>query len=196
MSAFCGGRSSLLSGVLTSISRIPIRGRAAFRFPDCSLRMSYPNYKRHLTHRRHFHEPHTFGIQRQTRLRCVDNSDIGAKAMAQGRPPKVIQVYSWKHKGKPHGSYGQVGDVVLCAVAGEKVKGIVTGLTVKPRLDGYSYVPRFDTNNVVLVDNGGNPLGTRILAPIPICMREKLKRKSNVKTADYTKLFSIATKFV
>ena len=33
-------------------------------------------------------------VQKQTRLRVVDNSAIGKAAMMEGKPPKVIQVYS------------------------------------------------------------------------------------------------------
>lgn len=33
-----------------------------------------------------------------TRLRVVDNSEIGKQAMAEGKPPKVICVYNKKRK--------------------------------------------------------------------------------------------------
>ncbi len=52
----------------------------------------------------------------------MDNSRLGREAMAEGRPPKVIQVYSDKHRRKPHGEYGALGDRVLCAVKGEKIQ--------------------------------------------------------------------------
>lgn len=35
-----------------------------------------------------------------TRLRVVDNSDIGKQAMAEGRPPKIIHVYNKTGVGK------------------------------------------------------------------------------------------------
>ena len=31
---------------------------------------------------------------KQTRLRCVDNSEIGKQAMLEGKPPKCIHVYN------------------------------------------------------------------------------------------------------
>ena len=93
---------------------------------------------------------------------------------------------------KPHGAYGKLGDKVICAVRGEKIKGVIVGLKAA-QLPG---VPRFDTNNVVLVQNDGSPLGTRIHAPIPNCIRPSLKKHSAPKNVDFTKLLSIATKFV
>lgn len=81
---------------------------------------------------------------------------------------------------------------MLLACKGEKIKGILVGCVQKqPAL-----IPRFDSNNVVLVDNKGNPLGNRIYAPIPTLLRQKLKKMSHPKKADYTKILSIATKFV
>ena len=34
-----------------------------------------------------------------TKLRVVDNSELGARAMAEGKPPKVIHVYNPKQIG-------------------------------------------------------------------------------------------------
>lgn len=33
-------------------------------------------------------------IQKMSRLRVVDNSEIGKRAMAEGKPPKCIHVYN------------------------------------------------------------------------------------------------------
>jgi large subunit ribosomal protein L14 len=49
-------------------------------------------------------------------------------------------------------------------------------------------VPRFDTNNIVLVEDNGAPTGTRIRAPIPSCLRGH--------KGDFSKILAIATKFV
>ena len=38
-------------------------------------------------------------IQKETRLRVVDNSKIGREAMSEGKPPYCIQVYSKKKYG-------------------------------------------------------------------------------------------------
>lgn len=45
--------------------------------------------------KRSFHISHIKNeIQKMTRLRVVDNSDIGRQAMAEGKPPKCIHVYN------------------------------------------------------------------------------------------------------
>jgi len=78
------------------------------------------------------------------------------------------------------------------AVKGEMKKGIVVGMK-NNQLHG---IPRFDTNNVVFIDDSGSPIGNRVNVPIPNCIKPILKRDSHPKKADYTKLFAIATKFV
>ena len=60
--------------------------------------MAWPNKKKHLSHRKHWWPIHTHGVQRESYLRCVDNSKIGREAMAEGKPPYIIQVYSDLHK--------------------------------------------------------------------------------------------------
>ena len=70
------------------------RFRSFWRYPDVSAQAAWPNYKATLTHRKHRFPVHTYGAQKQTRLRCVDNSKIGRQAMAEGKPPYVIHVYS------------------------------------------------------------------------------------------------------
>ena len=49
-------------------------------------------------------------------------------------------------------------------------------------------VPRYDANNVVLVEDNGAPTGTRIRVPIPAMLRSA--------KGDFTKVLAIATKFV
>lgn len=120
-----------------------------------------------------------------TRLRVVDNSEIGKKAMMEGKPPKTIHVYNST-------KVGLIGDKVLMAIKGEKKKGILVGLKQLQK----SKVPKFDTNNVVLIDDNGTPLGTRIFVPIPTVLRTILKEKTRAKGADYTKLLAIASRFV
>lgn len=57
-------------------------------------------------------------------------------------------------------------------------------------------VPKFDSNNMVLIDDNGTPLGTRIHVPIPTILRTILKEKTQSKGADYTKILGIASRFV
>ncbi|XP_055321660.1 39S ribosomal protein L14, mitochondrial [Sitodiplosis mosellana] len=124
-------------------------------------------------------------IRKLARLRVVDNCEIGKKAMAEGKPPRVIHVYNKK-------SIGYTGDMVLLAIKGEKKKGILVGCKQQQKIK----VPRFDTNNVVLIDDNGTPLGTRIQVPIPNILRTIMKDKTHSKGADYTKLLAIASRFV
>ncbi|VDK69971.1 unnamed protein product [Anisakis simplex] len=51
-------------------------------------------------------------------------------------------------------------------------------------------VPSTDSNNIVLLDEEGNPLGTRVLAPIP---SKLLERRDNMQ---FSKVLTLATKFV
>ncbi|GAB6022438.1 39S ribosomal protein L14, mitochondrial [Chamberlinius hualienensis] len=115
-------------------------------------------------------------VVKLTRMRVIDNSAIGKQAMLEGKPPKIIQVYNVKQ-------IGTIGDKVLMAIKGQKIKGIVVGVKKFQK----HLVPKTDTNNVVLIDETGAPLGTRIHAPIPTLLRGR---------KELTKLLAIATKFV
>ncbi|CAL4236547.1 unnamed protein product, partial [Meganyctiphanes norvegica] len=87
---------------------------------------------------------------------------------------------------------GNTCDKVLVAIKGQKKRGILVGChqTQKP------LIPKFDSNNLVLIDDNGSPLGTRIHVPIPTMLRKKLVDMSRPKGADYTKILAIATRFV
>ncbi|KAH8273323.1 hypothetical protein KR044_004225 [Drosophila immigrans] len=124
-------------------------------------------------------------IRKLARLRVVDNSDLGKRAMAEGRPPRCIHVYNKR-------GVGLVGDKVLVAIKGQMKKGILVGLKQKQRLKQ----PQFDSNNLVLIDDNGSPLGTRIHVPIPTVLRTILKEKTLSKGADYTKVLAIASRYV
>ena len=88
-----------------------------------------------------------------------------------------------------------IGDVIICSVKkaspGSDVKGgeIVRCVVVRTafpirRADG-SYV-RFDRNAVVLIDNDGNPRGTRIFGAVA---RE-------LRTKNFMKIISLASEVV
>ena len=108
-------------------------------------------------------------IQMQTMLDVADNS--GAKS---ARCIKVL--------GGSRRRYAGLGDIVVVAVqkslagsaikSGSVVKGVVV-LTKKAarRADG-SYV-KFDRNAIVIIDNDGNPKGTRIFGAVARELREK-----------------------
>ncbi|KAL3265938.1 hypothetical protein HHI36_010126 [Cryptolaemus montrouzieri] len=124
-------------------------------------------------------------IRKMARLRVVDNSEIGKRAMAEGKPPRCIHVYNKK-------GVGTIGDIVLVAIKGEKKKAVLVGL----KQNQNPKVPKYDSNNIVLIDDNGTPLGTRIHVPIPTILRTILKEKTHAKGAEYTKLLGIASKFV
>uniref|UniRef100_A0A3B1JCE2 Large ribosomal subunit protein uL14m n=1 Tax=Astyanax mexicanus TaxID=7994 RepID=A0A3B1JCE2_ASTMX len=114
-------------------------------------------------------------IQKLTRVRVVDNSTLGNTPYH--RPPKVIHVYN-------KNGVGKVGDVVLLAIKGQKKKALIVG----HKMPGKRMTARFDSNNVVLIEDNGNPTGTRIKAPIPTHLRRL--------EGDYSKLLAIAQRFV
>lgn len=134
----------------------------------------------------HFHTTPTCNeIRKLARLRVVDNSEIGKRAMAEGKPPRCIHIYNKR-------SIGFIGDRVMVAIKGEKKKGILVGL----KQIQLPKIPRFDSNNLVLIDDNGTPLGTRIHVPIPTILRTILKEKTHSKGADYTKLLAISSRFL
>lgn len=124
-------------------------------------------------------------IRKLARLRVVDNSEIGKRAMAEGKPPRCIHVYNKR-------GVGYIGDKVLVAIRGQMKKGILVGL----KQDQKTKIPKFDSNNIVLIDDNGSPLGTRIHTPIPTILRTILKEKTIAKGADYTKVLAISSRFL
>ena len=95
-------------------------------------------------------------------------------------------------KGK---SCAQVGDIVRVNIKesapeaavkkGEKAKGIVVRTKTPIRRSDGTYV-RFDSNAVVLIDEAGNPRGTRIFGPVA---RE-------LRSLEYLKIVSLAPEVV
>ncbi|KAM8809540.1 large ribosomal subunit protein uL14m [Eudromia elegans] len=114
-------------------------------------------------------------IQKLTRVRVVDNSALGNTPYH--RPPKCIHVYN-------KNGVGKVGDTILLAIKGEKKKALIVG----QKMPGPTMTPRFDSNNVVLIEDNGNPTGTRIKTPIPYLLRQK--------EAKFSKVLAIARNFV
>ncbi|KAM9558654.1 large ribosomal subunit protein uL14m isoform 1-T1 [Salvelinus alpinus] len=114
-------------------------------------------------------------IQKMTRVRVVDNSPLGNTPWH--RSPRVIHVYT-------KNGVGKVGDRVLLAIKGGKKKALIVG----HKMPGERMNPRFDSNNVVLIEDNGNPTGTRIKVPLPTHLRKM--------EGDYSKLLAIASRFV
>ncbi len=108
-------------------------------------------------------------IQLRTVLNVADNS--GAKKIL------CIQV-----KGGSFHKTGTVGDVIVAAVReaapnanikkGDVVKAVIVRTKKEIRRKDGSYV-RFDDNAAVVIDNNGDPKGTRIFGPVARELREK-----------------------
>ncbi len=108
-------------------------------------------------------------IQTETNLVVADNS--GARSV------RVFRLYGGSHR-----KSSSIGDVVLCAVKDAipngKVKksDVVKGVIVRTkhpvlRPDGSTIA--FDDNAIVLIDNDGNPIGTRVFGPVARELRDK-----------------------
>lgn len=108
-------------------------------------------------------------IQQETKLKVADNT--GAK-----------RVKCFKVLGGSRRRYAKTGDIIICSVQdaepdgsakkGDVVRCVVVRTTsyIK-RKDGSKI--RFDSNSCVLIDEKGNPRGTRIFGPVAREVREK-----------------------
>lgn len=121
-------------------------------------------------------------IQLRSMLQVVDNT--GAKK---------IMVIGFIGSSKKR--YAYVGDVVVCTVKNalpdgivkkkEKVKAVIVRTKKETkRKDGT--ILRFDHNCAVIIDNEGNPRGTRVFGPVPRELRDK----------NFTKIISLAPEVI
>jgi large subunit ribosomal protein L14 len=121
-------------------------------------------------------------IQEYSRLIVTDNS--GA------REAMVIKVYGGSSR-----KFGWLGDIVMVAIKaampngtvkqGDKSKAVVVRTRKEHRRPDGTYV-RFDDNACVLIDDKGEPKGTRVFGPVA---RELRERK-------FTKIISLAAEVV
>ena len=108
-------------------------------------------------------------IQQETRLRVADNS--GARRVA------CIKVLGGSKR-----RYAGIGDVIVCAVKeaipngtvkkGDVVRAVVVRTKKEYRRPDGSYI-KFDENAAVIIDNQGNPRGTRIFGPVARELRDR-----------------------
>ena len=108
-------------------------------------------------------------IMEQTMLDIADNS--GAKRA------KCIKVLGGSRR-----TYAYIGDTIVVAVKkaipggvvkkGEVVKGVVVRVKKNIRREDGSYL-KFDTNAIVIIDEEGNPKGTRIFGAVAKELRQK-----------------------
>ncbi len=124
-------------------------------------------------------------IQQESRVEVADNT--GAKIAY------VIRVLGGSTaKGRFTRRTAGVGDRVICSVkkalpggdvkAGDKVKAVVVRTAYPTRRPDGSVI-RFDNTAVVLINDDGNPKGTRIFGAVARELREK----------NYLKIVSLAT---
>ncbi|MCK6619268.1 MAG: 50S ribosomal protein L14 [Calditrichaceae bacterium] len=108
-------------------------------------------------------------VQEYTRLNVADNS--GAKKVM------CIRVLGGSRK-----RYGTIGDIIVVSVKsaipnaavkkGDVSKAVIVRTKKEIRREDGSYI-RFDENAAVLLDNQGEPRGTRIFGPVARELREK-----------------------
>ncbi|KRY38507.1 39S ribosomal protein L14, mitochondrial [Trichinella spiralis] len=110
-------------------------------------------------------------IHLKTRFRVVDNSDLGKQAMLGGKPPYCIRVYRQGRLGKK-ANRGQLGDKILVAIKGELRRAYIVGWKAHHSQIRHG-VPRSDSNNIVLLDANENPLGNKVLVPVPAWLQSK-----------------------
>jgi len=121
-------------------------------------------------------------IQEYSRLTVADNS--GA------REAMVLKVYGGSSR-----RFGWLGDTVLVTVKdalpngpikpGDKSKAVVVRTRKERRRPDGTYV-RFDDNACVLIDDKGEPKGTRVFGPVAREIRERR----------FTKIASLAAEVV
>ncbi|XP_067943509.1 large ribosomal subunit protein uL14m-like [Watersipora subatra] len=116
-------------------------------------------------------------VQLRTRLKVVDNSILGKEAVDRGRPAYCIGVYNKTR-------IGTTGDIIRVAIRGQPKKAVLVGCRQVQRHG----VPRYDSNNIVLLEDNGSPSATKIRVPIPNMLKAKGK--------DVAKILPNASKFV
>ena len=106
-----------------------------------------------------------------TEFNCVDNSELG-EVTKRYRKPYLIGFYRKRRT-------ADVGDIIKVAVKGKPCRAMVVA-TRKPKSD---MTPRHDRNNIILLDDSNNPIGTRVKAPVPMILRKhKTKHPKIVNT--------------
>ena len=107
-------------------------------------------------------------IQTESRLRVADNS--GAKEVL------VIRVMGGSVR-----KYGNIGDIIVCAVKsatpggvvkkGDVVKAVIVRTKTGVRRKDGTYI-KFDENAAVIIKDDKTPVGTRIYGPITRELRD------------------------
>lgn len=84
---------------------------------------------------------------------CSSEDDAGESALGKDtphrRPPRCVHVHN-------KNGVGKVDNRILLAIKGQKDKVLVVG----HHMPGPPMTPRFNSNNMVLIEDSGNPVGT------------------------------------
>jgi large subunit ribosomal protein L14 len=108
-------------------------------------------------------------IQQESQLKVADNSG-------------VKRVKCFKVLGGSKRRYAGVGDIIVCSVReadpgsqtkkGSVVRAVIVRTKAKIRRSDGSTL-QFDSNSCVLIDEKGNPKGTRIFGPVAREVRDR-----------------------
>ena len=110
-----------------------------------------------------------------TKLKLVDNSENAKKVTKLDRPyciklPKNSRVAGF-------------GEVITIAHLGKVHKALIVSNRMPSKR-----LPRYDTHNIILLNDKREPVGTRIMGPVPSVIRKRDRELS--------KVIAIATKFI
>ena len=110
-----------------------------------------------------------------TKLKIVDNSE-NAKKVTRLDQPYCIKL-------PRNNRLAKFGDIIKIAHRGK----VHNALLVSNRRPS-KWLPRYDSNNIILLNEKFEPVGTRIFGPLPSAIRRK--------EGQYSKIIAMATKFI
>lgn len=110
-----------------------------------------------------------------TKLKLVDNSDNAKKVTRLDQPYCIKLPKNRKVAG--------FGDIIKIAHRGK----VHNAMIVSNRKPGRR-LPRYDSHNIILLNDKLDPVGTRILGPLPSALRRK--------EGTYSKVIAIASRFI
>ena len=110
-----------------------------------------------------------------TRLKLVDNSE-NAKKVTRLDQPYCIKLPKNK-------KVARFGDIITIAHRGKVHKALL----VSNRQTSKRY-PRYDSHNIILLDDKLQPIGTRIIGPLPSALKKR--------QGEFSKVIALASKFI
>lgn len=110
-----------------------------------------------------------------TKVKLVDNSENAKKVKKLDQPYCIKLPRNSKVAG--------FGEIITIAHLGKVHKALI----VSNRMPSKRF-PRYDTHNVILLNEKLEPVGTRIMGPVPSVLRKRDR--------DLSKVIAIATKFI